>query len=188
MPYIINLFINYNFKTMKRIYLLLFIIPAFLSSCDDDDPVIVETNLPLTLSFEVSEASAIEHESGRTDYAFTGSETYYLSDNDDLKDNLDDITYILGKFVNYGISGLSEGDSINYLMVSVEESIVSINMPDSLSITRNGMFGGGYQAFGETLMEEKQITVTVEGTTRKAPMNFDVNLELLIEAVLADEK
>lgn len=172
---------------MKQNYILLLIFTLFLFSCDKDDTVTVETNLPLTLSFEVSEASAIEHESGRTDYAFTGSETYYLNDNDDLKDNLDDITYIFGKFVNYGISGLSEGDSINYLMVSVGESSVGINMPDSITFTSNGMFGGGYFGFEETLMEERQVTVTVEGTTRKAPMSFDVNLELLIEAVLADK-
>lgn len=172
---------------MKQNYILLLIFTLFLFSCDKDDTVVIETSLPLTLSFEVSEASAIEHESGRTDYAFTGSETYYLNDNDDLKNNLDDITYILGKFVNYGISGLSEGDSINYLVVSVEESTVKINMPDSITFTNNGMFGGGYAAFGEALMKDKQITVTVEGTTRKAPMNFDVNLELLIGAVLTDE-
>jgi len=171
---------------MKQNYILLLIFTLLLFSCDKDDAV-VETSLPLTLSFEVSEASAIEHESGRKDYAFTGSETYYLSDNDDLKDNLDDITYILGKFVNYGISGLAEGDSINYLKVSVGESTTEINTPDSITFTTNGMFGGSYAAFGDVLMKEKQITVTVEGTTRKAPMNFDINLELLIEAVLADE-
>lgn len=176
-----------NNLTMKQIHILLLIVPFFLFSCDNDDPVVIETNLPITLSFEVSEASAIEHESGRTDYAFTGSETYYLNDNDDLKDNLDNITHILSKSVYYGISGLSEGDTINYLMVSVGEDTVGINMPDSITFTTNGIFGFGYAAFGEALMEDKQITVTVEGTTRKAPMNFDVNLELIIEATLADK-
>lgn len=172
---------------MKQNYILLLIVPFFLFSCDKDDTVTVETNLPLTVSFEISEASAIEHESGRTDYAFTGSGTYYLNDNDDLKDNLEDITYILGKFVDFGISGLADGDSINYLTISIKENMLEINTPDSLTITSNGMIGGAYLGFGEALMEEKQVTVTVEGTTRKAPMNFDVTLDLLIEAVLADE-
>lgn len=175
-----------NKLTMKQIHILLLFAPFFLFSCDDD-PVVIETKLPLTLSFEVNEASAIEHESGRTDYAFTGSETYSLNGHDDLKDKLDAITYILGKSVNYGLSGLSEGDTINHLIVSVGETTMEINTPDSLTFTSNGMFGGGYAAFGEDLMEDKQITVTVKGTTRKAPMNFDVNLELLIEAVLADK-
>lgn len=172
---------------MKQNYILLLIFSLFLFSCDNDDQVVIETSLPLTVPIEVSEASATEHESGRTDYAFTASGTYYLSDNDDLKDKLDDITHIQGKFINYGISGLAEGDTINYLIVSDGESAAEINMPDSLTFTTNGMFGGGYAAFGEALMEDKQITVTVEGTTRKAPMNFDINLELLIDAVLADE-
>ncbi|WP_319591277.1 hypothetical protein [uncultured Draconibacterium sp.] len=173
---------------MKQNSILLLIFSLFLFSCDNDDPVVIETNLPLTVPIEVSEASAIEHESGRTDYAFTASGTYYLSDNDDLKDNLDDITSIFGKSVDIGLSGLAEGDTINHLIVSVGESTVQMNMEDWITFTNNGMFGGGYMTLGEALMEDKQITVTVEGTTRKAPMNFNVIFELLIDAALADEE
>ena len=173
---------------MKQNSILLLIFSLFLFSCDNDDPVVIETSLPLTIPIEVTEASATEHESGRTDYAFTGSGTYYLSDNADLKDYLEDITHVQGKFVDFGLSGLAEGDSINYLTISVEDDRMEINAPDSITFTRNGMLGGGYMAFGETLTEEKEVTVTLEGTTRKAPMNFDVNLELLIDAVLADEE
>ena len=36
---------------MKQIHILLLFAPFFLFSCDDD-PVVIETKLPLTLSFE----------------------------------------------------------------------------------------------------------------------------------------
>ncbi|WP_321371164.1 hypothetical protein [uncultured Draconibacterium sp.] len=174
---------------MKQNSILLLIFSLFLFSCDNDDPVVIETNLPLTVPIEISEASATEHESGRTDYAFTASGTYYLSDNDDLKDQLDDISNIFSRGSSAKIAGLAEGDTVNYVSISIGESTVGINTPDSLyfTSTSNPDLGFGYAAFGDVLMEDKQVTVTVEGTTRKAPMNFDVNFELLIEAVLADE-
>lgn len=170
---------------MKQNYILLLILSLFLFSCDNDDTVTFETKLPGIVPVKVSESSAIKQESGKTKYSFTASKTYYLEGNDDLKDYKDNITYILSKGFSAQITGLAKGDTINNVSVSVGESTVEITQPKSANPLENGGFT--YAVFGEKLMKEKQVTVTVAGTTNKAPMNFDVNMDLLIE-VTADKQ
>lgn len=172
---------------MKQNCILLLIFSLFLFSCDNDDPVVIETNLPVTIPIQVSESSATDTESGQTEYAFTGSETYYLSDNDDLKGQIDDITYISSKGWSTEVTGLAEGDTINVVTTSIGDDNELSTVENVTNPLTGTAFPSGYATFGVVLMEEKQVTVTVEGTTNKAPMNFDVNFELFIEAVLADE-
>lgn len=165
---------------MKQNYILLLIASFFLFSCDNEDTLTIETNLPVTVSVEVSEQSVTDQKSGKTEYPFTASETYYLRDNDDLKNYMDNITYIFSKGFSAETTGLAEGDTINDVTISIGESIVNISQPESASpLAQKGFV---YATFGKILMEEKQVTVTVEGTANKASMNFDVNMELLIEA------
>jgi hypothetical protein len=170
---------------MKQNCILFLIISLFLFSCDDDDRVTFETNLHVIVPVEVSESSATKQESGKTKYSFTASKTYYLEDSDDLKDYMDNVTYIFSKGFSAQITGLAEGDTINGVTVSIGESIVEITQPESANPLEHGGFV--YAVFGKELMEEKQVTVTVEGTTNKAPMNFDVNMDLLIE-ITADKQ
>lgn len=170
---------------MKQNYILLLIMALFLFSCDNDDTVTFETNLPGTVPIEVSESSAIKQESGKTKYSFTASKTYSLDHNDDLKEYMDNITYIFSIGFSAQITGLADGDTIHDVTVSIGESKVEITQPKSANPLENGGFV--YAVFGKELMEEKQVTVTVEGTTNKAPMNFDVNMDLLIE-VTADKQ
>lgn len=165
---------------MKQNYILLLIVPFFLFSCDNDDTLTIETNLPVTVSVDVSEQSVTDQKSGKTVYPFTASETYYLSDNVDLKNYMNNITYIFSKGFSAQTTSLAIGDTINNVTISIGESIVNISQRESASpLVQKGFT---YASFGKVLMEEKQVTVTVEGTANKASMNFDVNMELLIEA------
>lgn len=165
---------------MKKNYIFLLIAPLFLFSCDNDDTLTIETNLPVTVSVEASEQPVTDQKSGKKEYPFTASETYYLSDNVDLKNYMDNITYIFSKGFSAETSGLAAGDTINNVTISIGESIVNISQLESASPLAQKGFT--YASFGKVLMDEKQVTVTVEGTANKASMNFDVNMELLIEA------
>lgn len=176
-----------QFNHMKRIYFLLFIIPVFLISCDKEDDIQIKTTLPLTLSVEVREQSAVNQMSGQAKYSFTASKTYYLSDNQEVKDYLSNMNYIANKGHSMGVTGLADGDTINNIVISVKEgtglmafeSVTSTNTGTSVPVDE-------YANFGDILLSEKQITVTVTGTTSKAPMDFDVHVALQIE-VYADE-
>lgn len=165
---------------MKQNYILLLIAPFFLFSCDNDDTLTIETNLPVTVSVEVGGQSVKDQKSGKTEYPFTASETYYLSDNVDLKNYMNNITYIFSKGFSAQTTSLAIGDTINNVTISIGESIVNISQRESASpLVQKGFI---YASFGKVLMEEKQVTVTVEGTANKPSMNFDVSMELLIEA------
>ncbi len=172
---------------MKRIYILLFIVPLFLIACDKDDDIVIKTSLPITIPVEVNEASAINQKSVQAGYSFTTSETYYLKDNEDVKDYLSNMKYISSKGHSKEITGLEDGDIIKDIEISLtggDVIMASENITNSDPGTT--LPNEGYATFGDILLSEKQITVTVTGSTNKIPMDFNVNVILNIE-VIAEE-
>jgi len=169
---------------MKRIYFSLFIISVFLFSCKDDDTIEIRTSLPITVSVNVTEPT--DQEAGQSEYSFETSQTYSLSNNDDVKEYLDNLKHISTKGYSGEITGLEDGEMINHIQISVADGsklIVRENITNVDPGTQLPNNTGAYGIIGEELQSEKQITVTVTGTTNKAPMDFDVIVTLQIEVV-----
>jgi len=173
---------------MKRIYLLLFIISIFLYSCNDDD-MEIKTNIPISLPINVNEASATNQDTGQPEYSFTASETYRLSDNEDVSEYLDDMKYIAYKGHSVGVNGLADGDTVRNIEVLVGDESVLTTLENVTNSDPGTIVSGGlasYATIGDILLAEKQITISVNGTTEKAPIDFTIDLSLQI-AVFVDE-
>ncbi|WP_299577594.1 hypothetical protein [uncultured Sunxiuqinia sp.] len=174
---------------MKRIIFFLSIIAVLLISCNEDDPIEVRTSLPITIAVEVPEPAINDQESGQTEYSFTASQCYHLSDNKDVKDYLDNMKYIDHKGYSIEITGLEDGEVIKDIVFSVEdknkfEAFENVTKDDYGTRRTNDEIG--YAVIHNVLLSEKQLTITVTGTTNKAPMDFDVDIQFEI-GVLTDE-
>ncbi|WP_346855767.1 hypothetical protein [uncultured Draconibacterium sp.] len=168
---------------MKQICILLSFISVFLYSCKDDDTTLIKTELPFTFSVNVSESSVVNSDSDNPEYSFSSSKTYNLSDNIDLKDYLEQMNSIYCPFFEIELSGLNEGENVNTVTIAANESNATITT-SNFSISESGASSlmGGYAGFGKESFSDNKITVTVSGTTNKAPMDFNINLTLQIEA------
>lgn len=168
---------------MKQICILLFIIPLFFFSCNDDDDEIIKTELPCTFSLSVDESSVVNPEAAQLEYSFSATETYSLSENEDLKDYLDRINNISALNFEFGIAGLEDGENINKVEITAKgsDALLTIGSP-TISETGESWPVGGYIGYGEDVFSDNQITLTVNGTTNSAPMDFDLNILLQLEA------
>ena len=164
---------------MKRIYFSLFIISVFLFSCKDDDTIEISTSIPIPIAVQVSESAVSHQESGQEEYSFTASQTYHLSDNEDVKNYLDHMNYIEFKEQSFGISGLEDGEVIKYIELSAgdDNNFITFENVTNSNYGTEGSYGFlGHGLIGNILLTDKEITVTVSGTTNKAPMDFDIDL------------
>lgn len=168
---------------MKQITIILFLtIPFFLFSCDDDDTVKIQTNIPFAFSVDVDESSIVDPESNQPEYSFTATDTYYLNDNEDLKDYLNNLIYIEGKEYSLTFNGLEGEEIINTIELSTEEDMTMKFDNITSSYSGNPLPFGGYIILGNNLLINKQLTITISGTTNTAPMDFDLDLILQFEA------
>lgn len=169
---------------MKKILYLLFIIPAFLFSCDKIDEantIEIDTTMSMNIPVVVADPAAILEKSTPDDFPFSASKTYYLSENEDISDYLNKIEKISLTKVAYLFSELGETEVINTLDISVPdvgilatfENISSTNP----SATPTAIFYPIIEQAGNKLNASKQLTITVSGTTNTAPMNFTVGLD-----------
>lgn len=170
---------------MKQIYILLLIVPFFLFSCDkDDDTVDVLTNLETTIPVHVVQPSEATQKSGLSEYVFSATKTYYLKDNADVVNYLDDLETVVLKYFTFEITGLEDDEIINSLEVSVDGGDLLVareNITNAGYGTELPHNVGVYGTVGDVLQSEQQITITVSGTTNMAPMDFDVKLMLQVD-------
>ena len=176
---------------MKFFYTLsyfLILLIAF-SSCEKIKDAVTEdfyTTISMEIPVIVEDTTTIA-KSGLVSYSFSASKTVSLEDNENVTDYLDLIKKIEITDVNIVFSGLTDNQVIEKIDISVEGvgMIASIeNITPSELNFHPDVNSSLLILVANKLYLSKQLTVTVEGTSNEAPMDFTVNsyFNLHIEA------
>jgi hypothetical protein len=162
---------------MKRIYSLslILILMIVFASCDKTETSY--TTMAITIPVEVTDTTSTTSKSSLAGYDFSGSVTESLEDNDNINEYLDILKGIRVEDFYVTFSGLQNNQIIENIDISVEgvgviasiENVSLSNLSYQPEVNSSLMILIGY-----ILISEKQITVSVSGTTNKAPMNFNV--------------
>jgi hypothetical protein len=179
---------------MKTKFLLLILISTILSSCDtvkDWFSTDVDTRLEIIVPVSVTPTGMALKSANATEstYAFSKTGTIALDENDDVADYIDKIKEVNVNGVDATVLGLSAGQIIQTLTVSVD-SVGTILTLSNITSASGKLTPGVPQAtldqIGTELENDLSITVTVAGTTNYAPMNFTIELgmDALVKAGL----
>ena len=172
---------------MKRIFYLVFILLITLTSCKND-AYEIKTDFPLNIPITI-EPDATEQTSEESGYPFAVEKTIFLTDNDDVKDHLCNMVFAYFTGYSFNADGLEDGEILDTLKVTTiegHEILAYKNYDNSGGGTDISLPSGAYSAIGNILLTEKKLTMTIHGTTNKASMDFDINLNLSIK-VRAEE-
>lgn len=168
---------------MKRISLLLFIIPALMFSCDkveDANTIDFDATLSLDIPVAVAEPVAMLEKSTQADFEFEESATTSLADIDDISDYLSKIKSIDIEELEIVFTNLGSSEEINEIDISVVgvgvlATITGIT--SSNNIHKPTIDQAKLTQAAVILNNTKAITVTVSGATNDAPMDFTVNMD-----------
>ena len=162
----------------------------FLFSCEkikDASTVDFDTTMSLNIPVNVSVPTASLEKSAKTSYSFSESLTESLEDNADINEYLDMLKSIDITKLEIIFSGLQDSQTIESITISVDGvgTVVAITNVTVSNLTQTPDISSTLlNQIAAKLYSDKQITITVSGTTNEAPMSFNVktNLDLHIEA------
>ena len=168
---------------MKRISLLLFIIPAFLFSCDEVEEantIEFDTTLSLDIPVAVVAPTAMLEKSTQEDFMFEQSATSSLSEMENIQDYLSKVKTIEINDIEIVINNLGAGEEIKKIDISVEGIGVLatiMNVSATNNVHSPSVDNAKLTQAATILNSTKAITVMVSGTTNSAPMDFTVNMD-----------
>jgi len=170
---------------MRRFFFLLSILYALtgLSSCDTTE--VSTTTLSVKVAVEVTDTISVATNSETASYIFSQSLTESLGRNQNV--NLDpnslksmNVEDFFVKFI-----GIQNNQSIDTVKVSVEGvgPITTLeNIASSILAKQPELNSLILVQIGNILRSEQQLTVSVSGTTRNAPMSFVVETYFVISS------
>lgn len=170
---------------MRRFFFLLSILYALtgLSSCDTTE--VSTTTLSVKVAVEVTDTISVATNSETASYIFSQSLTESLEENQNV--NLDpnslksmNVEDFFVKFI-----GIQNNQSIDTVKVSVEGvgPITTLeNIASSILAKQPELNSSILVQIGNILRSEQQLTVSVSGTTRNAPMSFVVETYFVISS------
>jgi hypothetical protein len=170
----------------KRIILIVFVATALIS-CDQIKDLFsknIDTTLNLTIPVSVTQtAVALKSVEVVTSYPFTKSGTLSLADNEDVADYTDKIKSVNINSIDASVLGLSSGQVIETLTVSVTGvgTIMTLTNITSTSVITPNISTNLLDQIGSKLESDLAITATVTGST-SSPMTF--NLKLALDATI----
>jgi len=174
---------------MKKLIFLFMLTPVFFASCDKIKDATTEdfyTTLRMEIPVEVVDTTTLE-KSLKAGYSFSVSQTKSLEDNEKIQDYLDLLKLIEVTDVDIDFSGLVNEQVIENVELSIENvgTIATIENVSASNLTHHPEINSSVLInIANILYHEKQLTMTVSGTTNAAPMNFlvDTSFDLHIEA------
>lgn len=179
---------------MKTKILSLILIAMIFTSCDtvkDWLSTDVDTRLELSVPVNITATGMALKSADATlaTYPFSKTGTLSLNENDDVADYIDKIKEVNISGVDATVLGLSSGQVIQTLTVSVN-GVGTILTLTNVSSTSGKIIPNVPQAtldqIGSKLETDLSLTITVAGTTNYSPMNFSVELgmDALVKAGL----
>lgn len=167
---------------MKSRILLAILIMIVLVSCDELLSLTIDTELTMDLPISVTESTALLKSGSTSSYTFSKSDTIYLNDDDDVADHIEKIKSVSVKDVDVSIFNLSEGEVIETLEVIIPGvgTLLTIN-----NITESGVITPTIEQevlenAGQKILDDLQLSATVNGTSNYAPMQFNVELAFIL--------
>lgn len=166
---------------MKKLLFLLLLAPALFFSCDkieEANTITFDETLSLDIPVTVTETSAIALKS-TAEHTFSVTKTASLSDITEIKDYLSKIKEIEVTNLDVVFSGLSSDEKIIKIDFFVSGVNVAVATIENISSSNNTFTVPKAQlvAAGTLLSSTKAVSITVSGTTSKAPMDFTVNMD-----------
>lgn len=174
---------------MKQFYLLLFLLPIFVVSCDkikDANTIDLNTSIEMVMGVNVENPSAVLVKSA-ADFAFSESATASLYDSPEIVDYLDKIKTIEVENIEVEFMWLDPNVIINTITLSVSGvgDIVTLTDVSAANAIHNPTISSSVlNQVAAKLENEWSITATVAGTTNTAPVWFEmyVTYDLKVEA------
>ena len=168
---------------MKSKLFLIAIAVIGLISCEDLTTIDVETTLSKTLTAEIEEedlTGVLNIKSTKVGgFPFYETDVINLSENEDLKDKLDDINQMDVLGITCKLNGIPEGEAIQELTVfstTVGLSIILTNLTENNSEIKLDVSVAVLKALGEQLLQYEELEVGISGTSSYAPMTLSVKL------------
>jgi len=167
---------------MKRITLLLFLVPALLFSCslfEDANTIDLYPTLSVDIPVAVSNMGAMLEKSTQADFQFSQSATASLAEVSEVSDYLNKIKSIDINNLKIIFTNLGPNEEIKSIDISVTGVgiLATITNVSSANHTHTPTVDSAkLMQAANILNSTKAITVTVSGATNAAPMNFTVNM------------
>lgn len=166
---------------MKKLLLLLLIAPAVFFSCDkieEANTITFDETISLDIPVTVAAPAAIVVKS-TAEHTFTATETASLSDIPEISDYLSKIKSIEATNLDIVFGNLASDEEIKKIDIfvsGVSQAIVTLENITSSNNTYT-IEKAKLVAAGTLLNSTKSVSITVSGTTSKAPMDFTVNMD-----------
>jgi hypothetical protein len=174
--------INLKTKTMKTKFSLLIVALLMLSGCDwfkNIADVTLSTNLTMDIPVAVTGTKAAALNTKIAAYNFSVTQDLSLADNEDVEPYLQKIKSVDLKSLVVTVSGLTSGQTINTISLSVT-GVGTICTQTNITSTSNTFTplidAALLKSAEDKFKSDKKITVTVSGSTNQA-MSFLVNLD-----------
>jgi hypothetical protein len=173
---------------MKTKVALFFAAVILLTGCDlfkDAAEITISTNLTADIPVVVAVGKSADLISEATAVNFSGSATLSLADNPDIEDYLDKIREVDLKSVVITVNGLSAGQTINSVTVSVTgsgELGTQTNITSASNSFTPAVNASVYSQAEADLLADHEITVTATGNASGA-MTFTVHLNFTTDVV-----
>jgi len=168
---------------MKRISLLLFLVPALLFSCslfEEANTIDLYPTLSVDIPVAVAEPVAMLEKSIEADFQFAQSATASLSEISEISEYLNKVKSIDINNLKIVFNSLGVGEEIKSIDVSVTGVGVLASLANVSSANKTHtptIDSAKLMQVATILNSTKAITVTVSGITNIAPMDFTVNMD-----------
>lgn len=167
---------------MKKLLLLLLIAPALFFSCDkieEANTITFDETISLNIPVTVDAPTAIVVKS-TAEHTFTATETASIGDiSDELSKYLSKIKSIEATNLEIVFGNLAADEEIKKIDIfvsGVNQAIVTLENITSSNNTHM-VEKAKLIAVGTLLNSTKSVSITVSGTTSKAPMDFTVDMD-----------
>jgi hypothetical protein len=168
---------------MKTKFFLIFMLLIALVSCDQIKElaaVKIHTNLKWNFPISVSSTGIVLKSGNTSSYPFTKTGTVSLNDDEDVAKYIDKIQSVAIDSVDASVLGLSSGQVIQTLAVSINGigTIMTFTNVTSTSVLNPNVSETLKDQIAEKLKTDHTLTAVVNGSANYAPMTFNVQLEI----------